>query len=181
MLSEEKACDSSIFVVDEKLEAEFEFSFPAPLTKTYRLFHSSLYGTGVVLFLFGSLCYAPPLGFHVVGGCTFTVGSAALFVADLGEYWINNRAGCLCDAAYGEVLEESIAKEEDYSPMDTWRGQLQRAEIRMNFGMSVLGSFLYLVGSVLFIPSLGCIEDGTIIFIAGSLVIFGSMSWKVSD
>ena len=47
-----------------------------------------------------------------------------------------------------------MAKERGFSDPDSWEGKLQRAEIGLNFGLSVFGSFLYLVGSILFIPSL---------------------------
>jgi hypothetical protein len=93
------------------------------------------------------------------------------------DLWKNNRVGCFNYSAYEEDFEEVLGKYCD--PRDTTLGRYQRAENGLNFAFSALGSLLYLIGSILFIPDLGAIVAGTIVFIPGSLVIFFSQSWKL--
>jgi hypothetical protein len=78
-------------------------------------------------------------------------------------------------------LEESYEHEVGHTmgPKDSFHGRFLRAENGLNFFMSATGSFLYLLGSIFFIPSTGLIVAGTIIFIPGSAAIFLSQSWKV--
>lgn len=54
----------------------------------------------------------------------------------------------------------------------------KRAEMGINFFFSVIGSTLYLLGSIFFIPSTNKIVLGEWLFIYGSLIIFFSQLWK---
>lgn len=62
---------------------------------------------------------------------------------------------------------------------DTFKGKYERAVNGINFFVSVTGSFLYLLGSVLLIPVVNQSYEATIAYIWGSLVIFISQSWKL--
>lgn len=90
---------------------------------------------------------------------------------------MNNRVGCAFDSEYRDDYEKNNSRY--YESSDTFSGKFQRAENGLNFAFSAFGSLLYLVGSILFIPSLDQVVLGTEIFIPGSLVIFLSQSWKV--
>lgn len=90
---------------------------------------------------------------------------------------MNNRVGCAFDFRYRAQYEQEVGKYYG-SPLTAW-GLYRRMENGMNFALSAFGSLLYLIGSVMFIPSTGAIVDGTVVFIVGSLVIFLSQMWKV--
>jgi len=161
-------------------------TYPRPLSFCWRSTHFTAYIIGGVTFFFGSLCYftaGPLAGDYEAGGWLFTIGSVAFLFADIFEWNMNNRVGCW-DTADERVEWES--KNSGYltharslfcccPPSQGW----QRAENGINFSYSAFGSFLYLVGSILFIPELGQITNGTWVFIWGSAVIFTSQSWKL--
>ena len=107
----------------------------------------------------------------------FTIGSAGFLFADLNEWWKNNRAGCAFDGEYADEFEASVGK--DFGPKDTTWGSYLRKENGLNFAFSAFGSFLYLLGSIFFIPATNMLTDGTIVFIWGSSVNFLSQAWKV--
>jgi len=107
----------------------------------------------------------------------FTIGSSGFLYADLNEWWLNNRAGCAFDEEYREEFERQVGSH--FGPSDSLWGQYLRKENGLNFALSCIGSLLYLIGSILFIPRLNAIVLGTQIFIYGSLVIFLAQAWKV--
>ncbi len=115
-------------------------------------------------FVLGSMQYYPSFSNFVLGGWLFTIGSTGFLIADLWEWWYF-RVGCLFDCKYGSPGRDQ--------PL------LQRAEVGLNFFLSATGSFLYLVGSIDFIPATDSIVLGTWIFIYGSSIIFLSQLWKV--
>lgn len=90
---------------------------------------------------------------------------------------MNNRVGCAFDEEYREDYEKKNSRY--YESIDSFSGKYHRAENGLNFAFSAFGSLLYLIGSVLFIPSLDQIVLGTEVFIPGSFVIFASQSWKI--
>jgi len=55
---------------------------------------------------------------------------------------------------------------------------LRRAQVGLNFFLSAIGSMLYLLGSICFIPQTNEIVLGENLFIFGSLIIFLSQLWK---
>jgi hypothetical protein len=107
----------------------------------------------------------------------FTIGSAGFLYADLNEWWLNNRVGCAFDSEFRDDYENQIGHH--YGDPDTCFGQYRRKENGLNFALSAFGSLLYLIGSIMFIPSTNSIVEGTYVFIYGSLVIFISQTWKV--
>jgi hypothetical protein len=135
---------------------------------SWRLWHSINYIIGGSTFLIGSMCYFPFIqnyfdGF-VVGAYLFTIGSLAFLLADFTE-WNHFRVGSFDQPDY--IKDWTI-----------WKS-LRRAEVAVNFFISAIGSFLYLLGSICFIPSLDLLLDGEILFIWGSLIIVLAQTWKV--
>lgn len=151
--------------------------FPVPLTLAWRLTHSFAYLLGGSTFLVGSLQYFPSYNNLVLGGWLFTIGSAGFLFADAFEWWTNNRVGCFAYKDFEASYESSVG--ERFGDKTTCWGRWKRAENGVNFFSSMTGSLLYLIGSILFIPSLNQIVEGTYIFIYGSAFIFLSQSWKV--
>ena len=164
-------------------------AFPIPLSFLWRLTHTIPYLIGGFTFLFGSLCYFTTstgvllAGDYETGGWLFTVGSIGFLFADVFEWSRNNRVGCI-DSAEERVEWEH--KNSGYMT-DGRRSLLKlscgeswmRAENGVNFAYSALGSLLYLIGSVMFIPELDSIVLGTWVFIFGSAIIFTSQAWKI--
>eukprot|EP01040_Poterioochromonas_malhamensis_P006934 gene6934-7481_t len=151
--------------------------YPEPLRLQWRMSHNFVYLVGGVTFAIGSYQYFPSVSNYELGGWLFTIGSAGFMIADGLEWWKNNRVGCFYYAEYEHSYELVVAPL--LAPKDTFRGQLQRAEVGLNFFMSFTGSTLYLIGSILFIPELDAIVAGTYTFIVGSLVIFFAQAWKL--
>ena len=159
------------------LSMDTEASYPQPLTLLWRVIHCSCYLCGGISFFVGSMCYFPTMTEFVAGGWWFTVGSTGFFLADLLEWWTNNRVGCFMDDAYRRSFEKSQGPFLD-DPM-TLKGKYQRAENGLNFFVSLCGSTLYLIGSVDYIPSTNSLNQGTLLFIYGSAFIFCSQGWKL--
>lgn len=152
-------------------------SYLQPLSLLWRINHTIPYLIGGTTFLLGSYQYLPSVSNYVLGGWLFTIGSAGFLYADLHEWWKNNRVGCAFDQEYRDDYELQLGK--NFDPPSSICGQFQRAENGLNFAFSAFGSLLYLIGSILFIPSLNAVVLGTIIFIPGSAVIFVSQMWKL--
>ena len=165
------------FESDGKLLHQGQKPFPQPLSLLWRIQHTVPYLIGGITFLIGSCQYLPSISNYDLGGWLFTIGSAGFLYADAVEWWTNNRVGCVCSGRYHDGYEELIGKH--MAPEDTMRGRLQRAENGTNFLFSAFGSFLYLIGSILFIPEEHEIYVGTIVFIPGSIVILLSQIWKL--
>ena len=129
----------------------------------WRIFHSTNYLIGGVFFVFGSLCYYPIANNYVsgdiLGAWFFTIGSLAFLIADLVE-WNHYRFGCVG------------------GPKSDSSSFLKRAAMGINFFCSAIGSFIYVLGSIYFIPSMNNLLLGENLFIEGSLVIFFSQSVK---
>jgi hypothetical protein len=134
----------------------------------WKLWHSINYMIGGITFFFGSYCYfsyinATYSNSFVVGGWLYTIGSLCFLIADLTE-WNHFKFGCFTETEY--TGEKSLFN------------TLLRAEIGINFFCSAIGSLMYLLGSIFFIPSLDMLPAGECLFIYGSLVIFFSQLWK---
>jgi hypothetical protein len=127
--------------------------------------------------LIGSAMYFPAISAFTAGGILFTIGSATFLIADVLEWLTNNHVGCIWDSNYRESFEKSSTSH--MAPAKTFSGWYQRAENGINFFFSACGSFLYLVGSIMYIPSTNMLTDGIYTFIIGSAVIFFSQSWKL--
>ena len=99
----------------------------------------------------------------VAGGWFFTIGSANFLLADITE-WNHFRFVCIGGNAN--------------QPLRTVCTKLKRAQFGINFFSSAIGSLLYLLGSIFFIPATNLLYQGVILFIVGSWVIFFSQLWK---
>lgn len=144
--------------------------YPWELKLWWRILHCTAYVFGGVTFLIGSICYLPSTSNYILGGWLFTWGSLAFLFADLFEWYTNNRVGCCNYGIDLKIIEEYELINK--SKIDDVDGK--------NFFLSAIGSFLYLIGSILFIPSLNAMTLGTQIFIIGSTVIAISQAWKLS-
>lgn len=152
-------------------------SYVEPLSLLWRINHTIPYLIGGTTFLLGSYQYFPSVSDYVLGGWLFTIGSVGFLYADLNEWWKNNRVGCAFDEDYRDDFELHVGRY--FDPPSSICGRFQRAENGLNFAFSAFGSLLYLIGSIMFIPSMDAMVTGTIVFIPGSLVIFFSQTWKL--
>jgi len=122
---------------------------------------------GGILFLLGSLCYHPEISKIVNGDLTawwlFIIGSVNFLLADIAE-WTRIRFGGLAENDYGTDNIVSY--------------KLKRAEFWINLLSSAIGNILYLLGFICFIPAINMSDEGEILFIVGSLIIFLSQLWK---
>jgi hypothetical protein len=151
--------------------------YPEPLSLTWRIHHWIGYMIGGVGFIIGSIAFIPALTNYTVGAWAFTIGSAGFLNADLMEWWTNNRVGCFMDGRQRRSYEVTVARY--FEPNHTWRGRYQRAENGLNFFFSAIGSTLYFIGSLFFIPRINKSVLGTKVYIVGSAVIVASQSWKL--
>mmetsp|Transcript_14804 Transcript_14804/g.20334 ORF Transcript_14804/g.20334 Transcript_14804/m.20334 type:complete len:258 (+) Transcript_14804:43-816(+) len=151
--------------------------YPSPLSLYWRIFHWSNYILGGVSFAVGSYQYFPAVSNYDLGAFLYTLGSVGFALADGTEWWTNNRVGCFYYSDFEDSFERDACT--NYASSDTLFGKYQRAENGLNFFFSLLGSTLYLIGSVLYIPQLNSIIAGTQIFIIGSAIIFFSQAWKL--
>lgn len=164
----------SSLLINPNIEHE---KYPQPLTLEWRIKHSVAYIIGGTTFVLGSVCYLPNFSHYLFGFYFFTIGSVAFLFADCYEWSKNNHVGCCLDRKYEIDYEKQI--DPKFQPKTSLIGKYQRAENGINFGYSAFGSFLYLVGSILFMPELNTIYIGTIVFIIGSFIIFTSQTWKL--
>jgi len=148
-----------------------------PLSFAFRLRHSLLCIFGGMCFLLGSYQYMPWVENEVAGGWLFTVGSMCFFCADFQNWWNNNRVGCAFDSEFRDDYEAAVGH--GFLPATTLLGQFQRAENGLNYFMTTVGSLMYFIGCVMFLPRLHAIVAGDIVFIPGSLVLMSAESWKI--
>ena len=134
------------------------------------------------MFIIGSLCYYPFVEITDKaewGGILFTIGSAGFLFSDCFEWSVNNRVGCAFYTTAEGIDFDRFHQSSTSSSSSFYGKLLSRAENGLNFAMSAVGSLLYLIGSVFFIPNTHGIFQGTELFIYGSLVIFFSQMWKL--
>lgn len=173
LLQEEKdgynSIDSNITAGNCITEWFFPTKYPLELKLWWRTTHCAAYVFGGLTFLIGSICYLRSISNYVLGGWLFTWGSLAFLFADLIEWYTNNRIGCFNFGVDEKVIQEYELL--NNIKIDDTDGK--------NFFFSAFGSFLYLVGSIFFIPSTNAMTLGTQIFIIGSAVIATSQTWKL--
>jgi hypothetical protein len=116
-----------------------------------------------VLFLLGSFCYLPEWNKRALGAWFFASGSVGFMYLDTFALLTTLRTGRVAATA----------------PDTPWGGSL-RVEQGFNLLTALFGNFLYLAGSILFIPSYPAEHRvGTIIFIVGSVALMVAQGWKV--
>ncbi|CAF3503180.1 unnamed protein product [Rotaria socialis] len=154
-----------------------------PQSSLWRIFHGTHYMIGALNFCIGSCMFFPSVYNNysfalTIGGWLFTIGSFLFLLVDLQEWWYH-RVGCCFDGKYRTSLE-THASSLFRNPRNTFHGRYERAEVGINFFMSVCGSALYLAGSILFIPVFrNELVSGEWLFIVGSAFIHVSQTWKV--
>lgn len=157
-------------------------AFPSIQSSSWKAWHGGWYLVGGICFLFGSCCYLPSVSDFIDGGWLFTIGSAAFTFTDTFEWLKNNHVGCAFDSPQAQSYQDHCEKlgfpAKSAVEYNDWYWAFKRAEPGLNFFASVVGSTLYLIGSVLFIPP-STIVIGTWVFIFGSAIIFTSQAWKL--
>ena len=151
--------------------------YPEELSVEWRLAHSLPFASAGTMFFIGSFYYYPR-GNMAMGGIIFVIGGAAFLFADTWEWWTNNRVGCIYYEEYRLSYERSLQRK-NWFPEESDIGRLQRAENGLNFGLSILGSFLYFLGAFFFLPPYNYMVQGLWIFITGSVFIMIAQVWKV--
>lgn len=121
---------------------------------TWKMWHGGNHMFGDICFVFGSFALFPFLSTFIntaaVSAWFYTIGSVNIFIAEITE-WIHFTS-----------LEYPYL----------W--------ISINFFLSVIGSILYLIGSIVFLPMFAKIDLGNLLFIIGSAFIFVSQIWKLA-
>lgn len=64
-------------------------------------------------------------------------------------------------------------------PPQSLLGKYKRMRNGLNFALSATGSFLYVIGSALLIPSTGQTDNGNLTYLIASLIIMCAQSWKI--
>ncbi|CAF1190603.1 unnamed protein product [Adineta ricciae] len=145
-----------------------------PHSIIWRILHGTSFLFGGLLFICGSCMYFTDVIANndralEAGGWLYTVGSACFLLADIQD-WLYYHIGFLF----------SSSKVNDSQSKPMFRNRLRRVAINVNYFTSNVGSALYLVGSVFFLPKFAdsiLVGDG--LFIAGSAVIYLSEGWKI--
>jgi hypothetical protein len=153
-----------------------------PHSIIWRLTHVISFLIGGLTFIAGSCMYfanVSAISWALnTGGALFIVGSFFFLLADIQEFWYQ-RVGLFCYEKYREIYEAQHAKPSQ-DPECTKFERWERIKNGLNHFASIIGSALYLAGSILFLPDLAYVLTvGEALFIAGSAVIFFSQAWKV--
>ncbi len=153
--------------------------FPAPYTYTFRVTHSAIHITGSICYFIAGPTYYPSIDNLFLGGLFFTIGSCGFVIADTMDWWLNNRVGCFCDSSY--LLSYETRLESYLDDIHSLHGRLQRSHPGINAVFSIVGSLLYLAGSVCYLPSVLDVDPimGAYLFIAGSVVVIIAQVWKI--
>ncbi len=119
----------------------------------WKIWHGFNYIVGGITFLIGSILLFPFFNDYLnaakLSAWLYTIGSTTFLLADITEFLHFVTNDC-------RYLKYVI-----------------------NFFVSVTGSFLYLVGSICFIPEVNKADWGMTIFIIGSFVIVIGQLWKL--
>ena len=140
-------------------------TFPSQILQplSWRLWHSINFMIGAVTYFLGSVFYYPSFEKNydgdMMGAWLYTIGSVGFVFADLTE-WNFYRTGCI-----GSYYLDPIKI--DYS----LNAKYKRAEMGINFSLSVIGNIWSLVGSVMFIPGLNSLILGEKVFFVGMAMV----------
>ncbi|CAF0823856.1 unnamed protein product [Adineta steineri] len=156
----------------------------APYSIIWRILHGISYLIGGLTFICGSCMYFTKVIAEYdqalnAGAWFYIVGSAAFLIADLQD-WFYYRIGLFIISKHRkENNAASNTNHVDKEPK-TCSDRYRRIQIDLNYLGSILGSILYLAGSVLFLPKFSDdIIAGDVLFITGSAAIFLSEAWKI--
>jgi len=146
------------------------FSILPPLSYVWNLMYVMLYIVGGAAFLLGSICYLPQVNYPAKGAYYFICGSFGFMLSDLAELrtsiyecYVTQNKTRMCIQDY----------EKKSLPVLMWE-----SEDTLKACLMGLGSTMYFIGCVLFIPEFDPVW-GTIMFIAGSAIIDFAEFWKI--
>ena len=141
-----------------------------PLSYVWSMMHVLLYVIGGTAFLLGSACYLPRADHPAKGAYLFIMGATGFMLSDLAE---------LRSSIYDCYVEQ---KERRHYHRDQSKRSLLvliwNSEDALSVCMMALGSTMYFVGCVLFIPEFDPVW-GDILFIVGSVIIDFAEGWKL--
>ncbi len=155
--------------------AELRGQYPMIASDTYNVHLCALLIIVGAIFTWASVEFLFDISNLQVGGCLFVISSILLLYVDIITWWVNNRVGCCCYAEYEASYEDHVKLL--FEPLDTFKGRCQRAENGIIGMIAISASFLFTVGSFMFLPSVHLFYDGIIIFIFGSAVLFVVQLW----
>ena len=142
-------------------------------------FHDTIpYLIAGILFTFGSYQYLPSISNFEIGGWMFTLGSVSFLYGDLNEWLKLHRVEWFHDIVHKEDISKTMADLGGVVEVSCY-SQFHLSSNYWNSLLSVFGSILYLIGSVMFIPQLHVLVLGTIMYILASFVIFLSQMFKL--
>ena len=133
---------------------------------TWKIFHGTQFMLGGLGLICGSSMYFIEIVKHypislTAGGWLLSIGSFFLLLSDVQEWWYNR-------------INHS---QQSYSSI---KDRLKRRNIEINSFLSACGSALYVVGSILLIPTFEKhVIIGNWLIIIGSTSIFLSSIWKI--
>jgi hypothetical protein len=135
--------------------------------------HYSLYLLGGLSFLIGSSAYFPTDSNWALGGWGFTAGSICYVTADGIELYDLHGNDIMLLLGGKQSLHQKSADIESNKPthVDTSKEIANTHEQIILSVVTYAGNIIYLAGGVCFIPSLGQLTNGAILFIAASAVL----------
>jgi hypothetical protein len=111
---------------------------------------------------------------YIIGGSTFLLGSLVLFPSFANLFDTASISAWLYTIGSTGFLLADITEWKHYTTL-----KCDYLILSINFLVSVLGSLLYLTGSICFIPKLNQVPAGELQFIVGSTIIVASQTWKL--
>jgi uncharacterized membrane protein len=140
------------------------------LSFAWKLIHSLLCIIGGAAFFCGSVQYFPWIDKSTRGAGLFTIGGGCFFIADSMDMYIT--------CTYSGLQQ---AQSVEYRNGSRCLGcSTDRAlQSKVNVSLGTAGSLCYFIGCILFIPSLGNVVLGDVLFIPGSVMIMVSQAWKL--
>ena len=145
--------------------------FEIPNSYIWRVVHCSFCIVGGITFLLGSIEYLPYFSHATRGAYLFTIGSFGFFMADLLDLFTNHRFS-------KEPIETQNVSDSDNTNTELYI-LFCREEHVFNSIIMTLGSLCYFIGCVYFIPALGHVDVGDILFIPGSILLFIAEGWRI--
>lgn len=146
------------------------FSVLPPLSYIWKLMYVLLYILGGASFVLGSVCYLPQLNYPAKGAYYFICGSFGFMLSDLAELR-SSIYDCYVEQNKRRICTKGCEKKSMVALM--WE-----SEDTLKACLMGVGSTMYFVGCVLFIPAFDPVW-GTIMFIAGSAIIDIAEFWKI--
>ena len=154
-----------------------EFSF------LWRLVHSVLCTIGGIAFLLGTTQYYPTIDRARRGAILFIIGGACFFISDSMDVFASCHISRMLTQAQQQITEEKMSSfPSDYTQIESTSNcseSVLGGEESLNSILATVGSILYFLGCILFLPELKMVMYGDILFIPGSIIIITAQVWRV--